>query len=196
MNKAEYIKETGWRLTDLLCNGSLKYEPAGDAFNQNCVFDWENLHVMLPFQPLTQEQKEYVDPDGILFTGEYNDLYLHIEPDNEEIYFRLSIDGTKEKIIPCLIGEDGYEDFETDYIIYGYDNDDDIYYICGLTNNIDEAIMIAETAYKWERKRTDVDRETREVPDIDCIFVLDCYDKKIGCVSYYTKYKFEHSVNA
>ena len=192
MNKTKYIKEAGWRLTDLLCNGSLKYEPAGDAFNQNCVFDWENFIIQLPFQPLTQEQKEYVDPENILFTGKYNDLYLCIGAYDNKRCFSINIDSTKTEDIPCLIDEDGYELFETDYIVYGYDRDDDGYYLCGLTNNIDEAIMIAETAYEWERKRTDADRETREVPDIDCIFVLDCYDKEIGCVSYSTKYKFEY----
>lgn len=140
---------------------------------ENTIIDWEKGFIQIPFKMLSES---FINKYPDVFTGEYNDCYLNIS--NGGYNFSIQINRDYDEIV-IPISSCEIQPFlkKYEFAVYGYDKDRGARILCGLCDTREDAEIIAEKAYIAEQSRTDVDREEREVYDIDCIFICDGIDK-------------------
>ena len=161
----------------------------GTDFKDNCLFEFNVPYAstqtmsMIPCIGLTDEEINEIDLYRKTFTGTYNDIYLcfnsygishfQITSDSQKTFDVLLTLEQREKLLEAF-----------DYHICAYDKDKDRNILCALSKNLDEAKDIAALMMKAEMQRTDKERETRNVPDIDYVNIMDNDDFCIGWVLY------------
>lgn len=175
MEGVHYDEDVTDRLSRFIAQEVIKFEK-DDVLLENSTFDFEHYSVQLPFEALAEKQKLFIDPKNKFFTGkEYNDLYLNIN--NSGLQPRMSVqlctdgDFKKEFFFSPNQMENIHSSFM--YTVEAYDKDRDEYHLCGLANNKDSAKQIADFAFKAEQRRTDTNRESRNVPDVDEVNVRE-----------------------
>lgn len=169
---ADVFHQTAERLSELLVTGQLKYEK---MTADNTLFDHEHLNYQLPLCALTQEQKDYVDPEHQFFNGEYNDVFVNFSSKGS-IEFQLNADD-RETVFP--IPDDVVSKFR--YTVNAYDEDRDKHFLCGFTNDLNMAIKIAELAYQCDSEQTDID-EIQVWNESDSSFVGSVFKDKFAFV--------------
>ncbi len=164
----------------------------GTDFEDNCLFEFNvpyastQMVSMIPCIGLTDEEINEFDPYRKTFTGTYNDIYLCFNSfDSFGIsHFQITIDGMKKFDVPLTLEQREKLLEAFDYHICAYDKDKNRNILCALSKNLDETKDIAALMMKAEIQRTDRERETRNVPDIDYINIMDNDDFCIGWVCY------------
>lgn len=154
----------------------LGFEPIpSDEYMQNFFIDFEHGAAQLPFKSIPETER--AEFEELIKGSEYVDCYLNIFDSrspfiNGGSLFKIQINTDNKESVYAL-AQFQVNDLlsKYPYHIYGYDKDSDTEYLCGLCKTSDEAKVLVGYACEAEKSRTDVDRETRGVPDIDWIIV-------------------------
>lgn len=154
----------------------------GTDFEDNCLFEFNvpyastQMVSMIPCIGLTDEEINEFDPYRKTFTGEYNDIYLLFDTYGIS-HFQITRDGMDEFDVPLMLEQREKLLEAFDYHIYAYDKDKNRNILCALSKTLNEAKDISILMMKAETQRTDKEREKRNVPDIDCVNIIDKNDE-------------------
>lgn len=161
----------------------------GTDFEENCLFEFNipyestEMVSMIPCVGLTDEEINEFDLYRKTFTGTYNDIYLLFDTYGIS-HFQITRDGMDEFDVPLKLEQREKLLEAFDYHIYAYDKDKNRNILCALCKDLNEAKDISILMMKAETQRTDRERETRNVPDIDYVNIMDNDDFCIGWVYY------------
>lgn len=154
----------------------------GIDFEENCLFEFNipyestEMVSMIPCVGLTDEEINEFDLYRKTFTGTYNDIYLLFNTYGIS-HFQITVDGEREIYVPLTLEQKERLLEAFDYHIYAYDKDKNRNILCALCKDLNEAKDISILMMKAETQRTDKEREKRNVPDIDCVNIMDKNDE-------------------
>ncbi len=128
--------------------------------------------------------------------GAGNAPYLLVQSDDNNYLI------SKERVAECKTEaelkktlSDIVEDFATHkFIVMGYDKDTDTQFQMGAADNQQDAILLARKIWEKDCQRTDINRESRNAPDLDWFELYEQtngnidYSKPLGTFNNYTTY--------